>query len=207
MARIDGQLFKFNSVPGAVLLDAAEILQAQMKQRPNDEFPIRATDWRVWSAMGTNLPNTPLTDDLGIVTGTWGTDDFTIETEDLGAAGATSSYAATIIAVPANYDTAKTVTVTVRAGMETAVSDNTATIDFEMHRPDGDGTLSADLITTDPTSINSLTEADYTFGVTSTTIVPGDILLLRMHIAVNDAATPVTSAVVYDCSVLFDTRG
>lgn len=208
MATIDGSLITNNSIPGVALKNSAEVLHTQMKQRSNQGYPITIEKWRTWDAMHTNLPGTPATDDLGITTGTWGTDDFTIETGDLKAAGATTRYAACMVAVPSEYEDAQTVTIRVRAAMETTVSDTTATIDFELYRPDGDGTLSADLVTTSATSINSLTPNDYDFAVTATTIVGGDILLLRMAIAVNDAATgTAVTGVVYDCSMLYDTRG
>ena len=49
--------------------------------------------------------------------------------------------------------------------------------------------MSADLATTAAQSINSLTFSDKTFAVTSTVMRGGDIVDLRLTVAVNDAAT------------------
>lgn len=169
---------------------SAEIAHSKMAQRSAVLISINPTDWRTWDALGTNLPGTPAADDLGIVTGTWGTDAPYIGTGDLKAAGATTRRAAGFMVLPEDYEAAETVMIRAWAGMTTTVADTSATIDFEAWRIDKDGTLgAADLVTTAATSINSLTADDKDFVVTSSGLTPGDVLYVRMSVAVNDAAT------------------
>ena len=152
-------------------------------------FIIPWTDWRVWDAMQTNLPGTPLTDDLGLVGGTFATDPPSIQTEDLKAAGATTSYARTQIALPWHYEASQTVTLRFHAGMITTVSDGTATLDVQCYESDEEVGISADICATAARSINSLVFADMDFTITDAGLVAGDLLDVRIAIAINDGAT------------------
>ena len=154
-------------------------------------FPIPLTDFRVWDAMQTVLPGTPATDDLGLVGGTFGTATPSIRTEDLKAAGATNKRARVLIQLPWEYVAGQSVTLRFKAGMITTVSDTTATLDVEAYKlqEDPDDAIGSDLVSTAATTMNSLTFANMDFVVTPTGLSPGDILDIRITIAVNDGAS------------------
>lgn len=153
-------------------------------------YPIPHVDWRVWDAMQTNLPGTPATDDLGLIGGTFATGVPSIQTGDLKNAGATTRYARCQVQLPPEYVAGETVTLRVNAGMITTVASVSATIDFEVYKS-GRGVLvsGSDICATAATSINSVTFGDKSFTITATTLNPGDVLDIRMAIAVNDSGT------------------
>lgn len=167
----------------------AAIAQSKLAQRVLAPIAIPLTDWRTWDNLAVNLPGTPGSDDIGLVTGTWGSDAPYLSSGDLKAAN-TTRYAGCFVALPNDYEAAQTVQLNLIAGMTTTVSDTTATADLEVWRLDEDGTLgAADLCATAALSINSLTPADKTFTVTATTLEAGDILYVRLALHVQDAAT------------------
>lgn len=184
------------------------VTRANLALEQGVEHHIALTDFRVWDAMATVLPGTAATDDLALVGGTFGTNPPSIQGGDLKAAGATNRYARCIVAVPHNFQTGNTVKIRVHAGMKTTVADTSCTIDFVCYRSGEDDTVGSDLVTTAATTMNSLTEADIDFTVDSATILPGDLLDIRMHVACNDGAT-VTAVIPYIGSVamLYDIRG
>lgn len=164
--------------------------------------------WRVWNALATNLPGTPLTDDLGLVGGTWATGSPSIQTEALEAAGATPSYARCQIALPPEYDEGQDVVLRFHAGMLTSVADTSATLDVVAYESDGEAGIGSDLVTTAATTINSLTLADKDFVVTASGLSPGDILDIRIHTAVNDGASgTAVKAIIGAAYLLCDIRG
>jgi len=172
-------------------------------------YQIPLTSAKVWDAAQTNLPGTAATDDLEINTGTWATGVPTIQTGDLKAAGATTRYALFEVATVPEYVAGQTVTLRASAGMLTTVADTTATIDFEAYISDREGLVSgSDLVATAATTINSLTFADIDFTLTPTTLDPGQKILIRMAIAVNDAATgTAVIGSVGALELLLDTQG
>lgn len=178
-------------VTNAKVSSIAAIDRSKLAQRVLARFPVSPLAWRTWDALATNLPGTPASDDLGVTTGTFGTDPGPyISTGDLKAAGATTRRAACFLAVPHDYEANETLTLRAYAGMVTTVADTSATIDFEAYRIDRDATLgAADVVATAAQSINSLTAAAFDFTITPTTLSAGDVLVLRMSLAVNDAAT------------------
>jgi len=154
-------------------------------------FPIPLTDFRVWDAMQTVLPGTPATDDLGLVGGTFGTATPSIRTEDLKAAGATNKRARVLLQLPWDYVAAQTIVLRFKAGMITTVADTTATLDCEVYKlqDDPDAAIGSDLVTTAATTMNSTVFADIDFALTTSGLSPGDILDIRITVAINDAAT------------------
>lgn len=172
-------------------------------------FPIPLTDFRVWNAMQTLLPGTPLTDDLGLVGGAFGTATPSLRTEDLKAAGATNSYARVLVQLPWEYQAGQTVTLRFKAGMITTASDTTATLDCEAYKlqSDPDDAIGSDLVSTSATTMNSTTFADIDFVVTPTGLSPGDILDVRVTTGVNDGATATAViAGITSCKLLCDVR-
>ena len=168
---------------------SAAIERYKMAQDATAPFSVPLLSFRVWNNLGSLLPSTPASDDLGIVGGAFATAAPVISSGDLKAAGATTRYARAIYQIPPEYDAFATVQIVCHAGMNTTAADNSATLDVECYRSDRDGSMSADLATTAAQSINSLTFADKTFAVTSTVMRGGDIVDLRLTVAVNDAAT------------------
>lgn len=172
-------------------------------------FPIPLTDFRVWDAMQTLLPGTPSADDLGLVGGTFGTATPSIRTEDLKALGATNQRARFLVQLPWEYVAGETVTLRFQAGMITTVAGTSATLDCEAYKlqDDPDDAIGSDLVTTSATSINSLTFASTDFVITPTSLSPGDILDVRVTIAVNDGASgTAVIAAITSAKLLADVR-
>lgn len=86
--------------------------------------------------------------------------------------------------------------------METSVADVSATVDMEAYELQMDGTISSDLCTTAAQSINSLTLANKDFVLTATNLAAGDVLDVRVTIAVNDAASGTAVQGVIDKLIL-----
>jgi hypothetical protein len=185
----------------------ADIATTKLAQRVLAESIIPLTQARTWNAVATNLPAAAADDDLGLVSGTWGTDPARITAGNVKALGATTRRLYLAIPIPANYEDGQTIQLQIRAKMETTVADVSCTIDAEAY-VGSDGSLSSDLVTTPAQSMNSLTAAAYTFTVNATGVDPGDLLEVRLSIASNDAATAtaVTPA-IYSIALLCDTRG
>ena len=163
-----------------------DVPRAGLLQENLAVYPVPWTAFRVWDAFQTNLPGTPATDDLGLVGGTFGTDPPSLQTEDLKAAGATNNYARFVVALPPEYVAGESVQVRCSAAMLTTVADTSATLDVVAYESDREIGISADLVTTSATSINSLTWANYSFSLTSTNLAPGDLLDVRLQTAVNE---------------------
>lgn len=152
-------------------------------------YPIPFTSLRVHDALQTVLPGTSASDDLGLYGGTFGTSQPLVRTADLKAAGATTLYARTQVQLPVEYVAGQTVTLSITGGMVTTVAGVTATVDAEVFKVGKDNTLGSDICATSAQSINSLTHAAKSFTITPTLLNPGDVLDIRIAVAVNDAAT------------------
>lgn len=154
-------------------------------------FPIPLTDFRVWDAMQTPLPGTPVTDDLGLVGGTFATATPSLRSEDLKTAGATNKRARVLVQLPWEYESGQSITLRFKAGMITTAADTTATLDVEAYKlqADPDDAIGSDLVTTAATTMNSLVFADIDFVVSPSGLSPGDILDIRVTAAVNDGGS------------------
>lgn len=151
---------------------------------------ISVHDWRKTDGVTVN-PVTAATTNFGVVLGTDGTDFPHLETIDSKAA-TTAVVSRIVVRLPPNYVAGSAVTIRARCGMKTTVASNTAatTIDFNAYSNAGTAnTGSADLVTTNAQSINSLTAANYDFVVTPTGLVAGQDLHVKMTLTVTDAAT------------------
>ena len=156
-----------------------------MAQRVLSHFQLPLQDARIWDAPQTPLPTTSATDDLGLTIGTFGTSGILIQTSDMKTLTATRYCRWPQVVVPHNYEAGESILVRLFAGMDTTVSDTTATIDVEAYVTDGIGGVSADKCTTAAQDMNTLTDANLDFEL-GTTLVPGDILDIRVAIAVVD---------------------
>jgi hypothetical protein len=185
----------------------ANIEPSKLGQRVLAESIIPLTQARTWDAVASNLPASASSDDLGLVSGTWGTNPARITAGDVKALGPTTRRLYLAIPIPANYEDGETIQLQIRAKMETTVADASCTIDAEAY-VGADGALGSDLVATAAQSMNSLTAAAYNFAINATGVDPGDLLEVRLSIASNDAATAtaVTPA-IYSIALLCDTRG
>lgn len=186
-ARIDGSL----RVTGDLTVDGnlPSISRSDIAQDANRKFVVPLTSGRVWDSIDSVLPSAGANDDLGLTGGTFGTDSAKLSTGDLKAAGATTRYARYQIPIPAEYDAGESLTLRISAGMETTVADTTATVDVEAYKADREGAVGSDLCTTAAQSINSLTFADKDFTINPSGMSAGDLLDVRVAVAVNDAGT------------------
>lgn len=186
----------------------SKIPRADLIQDANAAYPIPWSSWRVWDAYQTVLPGTSASDDLGLYGGTFASASPSIKTYDVKAAGAVTLYARTMLWMPPEYDAGQTVTLRFYAGMVTTVADTTATIDAQCYESDKAAGIGSDLVTTAATTINSLTPANKDFVVTSSGLTAGDILDLRVAIAINDAATATAViGMIGAAYLLLDIRG
>lgn len=190
MATSTGATLTGNFRGTGITLTIPSIPRSDLEQDDLKVYPLDMTNARVWDAVQTVLPNPSATDDLGFYTGVYGTGTPYIATSDLKAAGATSRYARIQAQLPAEYVDGETVTLRISGGMLTTVADTTATVDVQCYLSGRDTTIDgADICATAAQSINSLTFADLDFTITPTGVAAGDILDIRITVAVNDAAT------------------
>lgn len=157
-----------------------------MKLRETQEFVVPLTDLRVWDAFATNLPGTAASDDLALVGGTFGTNSPTVRTSDADNTTVTQ-YARFLYQLPYSYVAGEDVTLRAHAGMNTSVASASATIDFEVYRCDGTAGIGSDLCSTAAQSINSTTNANKDFTISDATLNPGDMLDVRVTIAITDS--------------------
>jgi len=166
------------------------IPRTSLTQDDFTSFQVPLERFRVWDAYATTLPGTSATDDLGLITGTFGTAPPYIGTGDVKNTTITR-YARAAFCLPAEYVAGQSVRLTLHAGMITTVSSGVATVDVEAYKMAQDGTtgMGSDLCSTAATSIKSLTFGDKPFDITATSLSPGDWLDIRVTINIVDSAT------------------
>lgn len=172
-------------------------------------YPIPLTEFRVWDAMQTLLPGTPSADDLGLVGGAFATATPSLRSEDLKAAGATNKRARVLVQLPWDYVAGESVTLRFKAGMITTIANTSATLDCEAFKlqEDPDDAIGSDLVSTAAQNMNSLTFSNIDFVITPTSLSPGDILDVRITVAVNDGATATAViAGITSAKLLVDVR-
>lgn len=196
---------------GAKLSASAAIARSKLAQDDLKAYPVPLVTGRVWDAIHTVLPTpTAANDDLGITVGTWGTNPVYLSTGDVKGLGAKNYYAVYEIPLPAEYVDAQTVNIRVSAGMQTTVCDGACTVDITCYEATGASAtgISADLCTTAAQDMKNLTAANKDFTITATDLVAGDMLNVRVHIAVTDGATgTAVIANIYSIKLLCDVKG
>ena len=166
----------------------AAIDRTKLAQQTTQIFPIPLIDARVWDDVRALVPATAANDDLGMITGTWGTDAPTLQSGD-GKATTITRRALLQFRLPPNYVAAGTCVIRVRGGMVTTVSDTSAAVDLEVYKADLDGGVGSDLCQTASTTINSLSKVNVDFTIDGSGLVAGDLLYLRVTVAITDGAT------------------
>jgi hypothetical protein len=198
-------------VPGIAFLRGGiqpAITRSSLAQDSLQVFKIPLASFRIWDSYHTNLPGTSAAGDLALIGGTFATDSPSIQTSDLKAAGATTRYARVEIILPIEYVAAETVVLRFHAGMLTTIADVSATLDVECFKSDGEAGIGADINATGATTINSVTLADIDFSITATALSPGDLLDVRIAVAINDAATgTAVLGIIGSAARLCDVKG
>jgi hypothetical protein len=135
---------------------------------------------------GLQLAATAASGVVGLATGTFGSASPALIGND--AKGTTKTDITRFQwVVPANYVAAGNISLKVTAGMNTTVSDTTATVDALAYRADELAGIGSDLCATAAQSINSLTNAEKSFTITGTTLSAGDVLDIELVLAVTDS--------------------
>lgn len=199
---------------GTLTLKDGQIAIAKLTQVDDVLYPISFFNGRVWDDLDAVLPGTAATDDLGIINGAaYGTNAITLQTIDQKANGTpTAAYARFLEPVPRNWVSGQSLSIRVLGGMVTTVSGTTATVDLNVYVPDGDGDVGSDLCATAAQSINSgLLSAGVTicdFVITTTSLVHGDELDIRLAITIEDGATATAViGAVSKLAVMADVKG
>lgn len=153
------------------------------------------------------LPLSP--DDLAISSGAFATGLPYIHTGNLKSAGSVTRYARTMFTIPPEFVPAGAFQFRFASGMLTTVADTSATIDCECYKT-ARSTLKSgsDLVTSAASSINSLSFAEKSFDVTSTGLIAGDVLDIRVTIATNDSGTvTVVEGAIAHAEALLTVKG
>ncbi len=174
-------------------------------------YAIPMHQMKTWNDRAANLPAASAADDMGLITGTFGTDVSVLQSEDFQGAALTGRYCAFQFTLPSEYDNGQTVTLRLRCAMITTIADDAATIDVECFESDRDGAAAGgptDICATVAQSMNSLTPADIDFTITPTALVAGDLLDIRLAFTGNDTvAAGASVAQIAQVEMLLDIRG
>lgn len=199
--------FPERAITARALTENADIEPSQLRQHTNAPISVPLTQCRSWDNLHLLLPNAAAADDLGLVTGTAGTHFPKITAGDVKAASVTRRLGV-LLQVPHNFEESQTLTLRVRAAVETSVADASCTVDVSVYSSDGDGTSSADLVNTVAQDMNSLIAANFDFNILTGSLSKGQELYAVVTIASVDAATvtAVTPA-IYGITLLADLRG
>lgn len=186
---------------------SAVVRRQDLVQDTVQPYVITPDQMRTWDNFNALLPGTAAADDLAVIEGTFGTDAVTIQGSDFGGTSITQ-YCRFQFTLPPEYDDGETITIRIRGGMLTTVSDGTATVDVECHVNDDDGAVGSDICTTSATTINSLTFGNDDFTITPTGRAPGDVLDVRITVAGSDTGDAgVMIPEISKVSVLLDVKG
>lgn len=212
---VHGNTSDTHRFPGTVRIGDLEItgsttglVRSGLSQESLAQYAIPLNTLCVWDDPRSILPSTPANDDLGIIGGTFGTDTVSVQTGDLKAAGATTRYGRFLFPLPVEYDEGESVVVRLHAGMLTTIADTTATIDVEVYKSDEEAGVGSDLCTTAAQSINSLTLADKDFAISASGLSVGDLLDVRIAVAISDSATATAvKGIIGALKMLVDIKG
>ena len=194
--------------PGSVTQTAVAngaIGRSQLAEVSLAQYSLHPETWTVHDSSAA-LPTSAAADDLGLASGGFGTASPSLQTIDFKAA-TTTAYALRVVEMPPQYASG-TVQVRVRAGMLTTIADDNCTVDLEAHKLNGDGAVAADLVTTAAGDVNSLSKSTHDCTITSSGLVAGSLLDLRLKVVGTDASTGTTvQATITNVLLLLDIRG
>lgn len=194
-------------VAPATNMAALTVARSALTQDDLEPYTVPLNELRTWDDFDAFLPESAGTDDLGFIEGTFGTSASTIESVDFGGTS-TTAYGRFLFTLPPEYVDGQTITLRVRCGMLTTVSDTTATIDAACYVNDGDGSVGSDICATAAQSCNSLTLANKDFTITPTSRAPGDVLDIRLAFAGTDSGDAgVMKGTITNVQMLLDIKG
>jgi hypothetical protein len=195
------------SVFDANIAATAAIARAKLAIDNLVSFGIPFHDFRVWDAVATSLPGTAANDDLGFTGGTWGTNTPHLTSGDFEGASITRR-ATAVFWMPDNFVVNEEARIRLVCKV-TAVAAVSATVDVEAYRHTLDGTVNgADIVATAAQSINSTTLGAYDFVLTTSGIIPGELIAMRVTIAGNDTAgSGAIAAIIGGAFLLCDVQG
>lgn len=197
------------TVTNAKIASNAGIVRSKLAQEALAKFTIPLSDFRIWDAVNANLGATAVSDDdLAYVGGTFGSASPIVTTTDVVGTSKTRR-ARVFVTVPAEYDGSESLQIRLSAGI---IGSNAAqvscTIDVEAYLSNKAGGVGSDLCATAAASMNSTTFASYDFDITPAGIVAGDILDVRVTIAINDTGgAGACEGAIGSCELLCDIRG
>jgi hypothetical protein len=144
---------------------------------------IPLSDAKTWDNRAVNIPLTPATDDLGLVTGTFLTDAHKLSSAS--AAADVTRKAGFAVKVPNDYSAGAAIAL-VAAWTRLGIADVTMTLDAEVVRM---AAPTVDIQTIAAASVNGAASGTTTFTLTPTNVVPGEVLNIVMTIAVDTTGT------------------
>ena len=207
MAYVGEIIIGDGSITNSGISSTAAIARTKLAQDANKCYTIPIHAFRRWDHMGVNLPEAATEDDMGIITGTPGTDVPTLQGIDFGAAS-TDEKCGFEFCLPAEYDAGQSITLRLRAAILTTVADTSLTVDANCYKSDRDGLAGADIVATAAQNMNTLTPANYDFVVTPTGLTAGDRLLFVLAFAGTDGGNlGVMIPEISQVEVLLDVRG
>ena len=127
--------------------------------------------------MHTNLPGTAAADDLALITGTFLTSAATIQTLDF-VNTTTTAYGRFQYPVPANYVAGQAITLTLNVSCAAGTPNLEGTVDAFVTRAASPAT---DICATAVQNYGSAA-ADYSFTITPTNVVAGELLDIRVKL-------------------------
>jgi hypothetical protein len=145
------------------------------------------SDLRVHDLPSSGLPAAATADDLGLVAGAYGTTAPTVQSSDSKSASVTQ-YARWRVPLPESYLAASAITLQATVKTSTVAS-TSATLDAQVFEDDGVGGCGSDLCTTALQSVNNATETVYSFAVSGAGLEAGDVLDVRLTVAIVDSGT------------------
>ena len=191
------------SVTQAAVANGA-IGRSELAEVSRAQYSLNPETWTVHDSSAA-LPTSAAADDLGLASGGFGTASPSLQTIDIKAS--TTAYARRVVEMPPQYASG-TVQVRVRAGMLTTIADDSCTVDLEAHKLDGDGAVAAALVAPAARDINSMSKSTHDFTITSSGLVAGSLLDLRLKVVGTDASTGTTvQATITNVLLLLDIRG
>jgi hypothetical protein len=174
----------------ATRVDAVETdvaaLNANVLGSKSVDIPI-SNNWRIWNAIETNLAATDGTDDLGLVTGTFGAASPSLNVTVATPTTAPFYAREPGFVVPSNY--AAGTNLTLKITVVETVAATTATVDAVVLRRDDPA--GPDINGTAAQSVVGGAAGEKSFTLNGTSVVPGEVLDIRINLTLNDAsATP-----------------
>jgi predicted RecA/RadA family phage recombinase len=167
------------------LVDQDAVARSELVQDDEQFYTIPIEAYRIHDNLHQLAPGVGANDDLGLVTGTYGTSAPTLQTGDSKAA-TTSRKTRFQFAVPPEYVAGEDITLRINAGMLTTIADTSADLDVQCVRT---AAPTVDLCATAAQDINAIDADDYDFTITPTDVVPGDVLDFVLTIDIVDGST------------------